>query len=172
MRQAGVFLSGPGLRRTVTSAEEALRLVSKGDAVRAIGATDCNEHSSRSHAILSFHVESQRGAGAGAGGGVRLGKLHLVDLAGSERLSLSGSEGKRLYETQNINLSLSSLGDVLACLSKNATILSRRQSRSAAGGNGDAGGGGGETVAPVPYRNSKLTHFLKVGVAGLCFVVV
>lgn len=100
--QAGVFLSGPGLQRTVTSAEDALRLVSKGDAVRAIGATDCNEHSSRSHAILSFHVESQRvssypaaGAGAagssslgkssggkGAGGGVRLGKLHLVDLAG------------------------------------------------------------------------------------------
>ena len=71
----------------------------KGDAIRAMGATDCNERSSRSHAILSFHVESQRvshppassGAGApslgrsggkGGGGGVRLGKLHLVDLAG------------------------------------------------------------------------------------------
>lgn len=89
----------------------------------------------------------------------------------SERLSLSGSEGKRLYETQNINLSLSSLGDVLACLSKNATIMSRRNSRSNsgghAGGNGDAGGGGGENVAPVPYRNSKLTHFLKVGALAL-----
>lgn len=100
--QAGVFLSGPGLRRAVTSAEEVLRLVSKGDRTRATGATDCNERSSRSHAILSFHVESQRvssalegpgsvggsvggrvGArGVKAGGGVRLGKLHLVDLAG------------------------------------------------------------------------------------------
>ena len=82
----------------------------------------------------------------------------------SERLSLSGSEGKRLYETQNINLSLSSLGDVLACLSKNATILARRQ----LSGNGDAGAGGGEAVAPVPYRNSKLTHFLKVRLLFSC----
>lgn len=97
--QAGVFLSGPGLRRAVTSGEEALRLVARGDAVRAMGATDCNQHSSRSHAILSFHVESQRvststagaglsssslgrSGGKGAAGGVRLGKLHLVDLAG------------------------------------------------------------------------------------------
>lgn len=80
-----------------------------------------------------------------------------------------------MYETQNINLSLSSLGDVLACLSKNATIMSRRNSRNnsgghAGGGNGDAGGGGGENVAPVPYRNSKLTHFLKVGVLALVVV--
>lgn len=86
--KAGVFLSGPGLRLAVTSAEEALRLVARGDAVRATAATDCNEHSSRSHSILSFHVESQRvniGGGRGKGvegGGVRLGKLHLVDLAG------------------------------------------------------------------------------------------
>ncbi|CAN0481624.1 unnamed protein product, partial [Laminaria digitata] len=81
----------------------------------------------------------------------------------SERLSLSGSEGKRLHETQNINLSLSSLGDVLACLSRNATIVSRRLARRG-GGNGDAGGG--EMVAPVPYRNSKLTHFLKDSLGG------
>lgn len=91
--QRGVFLSGPGLRRAVTSPEEVLRLVAKGDAVRATGATDCNEHSSRSHAILSFHVESQRVLSDGdvpggtrvdgpAKGRVRLGKLHLVDLAG------------------------------------------------------------------------------------------
>ncbi|CAM9991767.1 unnamed protein product, partial [Laminaria digitata] len=54
--EAGVFLSGPRLRLAVTSAEEALRLVSRGDAVRATGATDCNERSSRSHAILTFHI--------------------------------------------------------------------------------------------------------------------
>ncbi|CAM9116321.1 unnamed protein product, partial [Sphacelaria rigidula] len=126
--EAGVFLSGPGLRQAVTSPAEALRLVSKGDAVRATAATDCNEHSSRSHSILSFH-----------------------------RLSLSGSKGKRLNETQNINLSLSSLGDVLACLSRNATIIARRSSAGAA----TPPAAGGENVAPVPYRNSKLTHFLK-----------
>ncbi|CAM9857101.1 unnamed protein product, partial [Ectocarpus sp. 4 AP-2014] len=47
--EAGVFLSGPGLRRAVTSGEEALRLVARGDEARAVGATDCNQHSSRSH---------------------------------------------------------------------------------------------------------------------------
>lgn len=84
--------------------------MSRGDAVRATAATDCNEHSSRSHSILSFHVESQRadlGSSSGSGasgvgengrgtagkasGGVRLGKLHLVDLAG--RCDVEGFRG-------------------------------------------------------------------------------
>ena len=63
---------------------------------------------------------------------------------------------------------------MLACLSKNATIVSRRLARSSSSAGGDGGGGGGgngdagggEMVAPVPYRNSKLTHFLKVGCSG------
>ena len=42
---------------------------------------------------------------------LRLGKMHLVDLAGSERITLSGAEGDTLIETQNINLSLTALGD-------------------------------------------------------------
>ncbi|CAN0085078.1 unnamed protein product, partial [Discosporangium mesarthrocarpum] len=144
-RELGVFLSGPGLHHTVTSAAEAMRLVAAGDAVRATGPTDCNEHSSRSHAILSLH-----------------------------RLSLSGSEGQRLNETQNINLSLSSLGDVLASLSRNAMITGR--GRVGGGSSGGPGVGRSEGAAalaapvvipaPVPYRNSKLTHFLKDSLGG------
>lgn len=42
---------------------------------------------------------------------LRLGKIHLVDLAGSERLTLSGAEGSTMLETQNINLSLTALGE-------------------------------------------------------------
>ena len=41
------------------------------------------------------------------------GKLHLIDLAGSERLSKTGATGDRLKEAQNINKSLSALGDVI-----------------------------------------------------------
>jgi hypothetical protein len=43
------------------------------------------------------------------------GTLNLVDLAGSERLKESGSGNikDRLKETQNINKSLSALGDVI-----------------------------------------------------------
>ncbi len=79
------FLEGPpGLRVPVTSAAAALALVRRGHKARATGATRCNTHSSRSHAILTFWVET-RGAGGDGAGAVRVGKLNLVDLAGSER---------------------------------------------------------------------------------------
>ena len=45
-----------------------------------------------------------------------LGALNLVDLAGSERLKDSGATGQRLKETQNINKSLSNLGNVIMAL--------------------------------------------------------
>ncbi len=66
-----------------------------------------------------------------AGGASRLrGKLHLIDLAGSERIARTGAQGDRLKEAQNINKSLSALGDVVQA-------LQQRQ-------------------AHVPYRNSKV----------------
>lgn len=44
-------------------------------------------------------------------------KLWLVDLAGSERLVKTEVQGERLKEAQNINRSLSALGDVISSLS-------------------------------------------------------
>lgn len=43
-------------------------------------------------------------------------KLWLVDLAGSERLAKTEVQGDRLKEAQNINRSLSALGDVVSAL--------------------------------------------------------
>lgn len=43
-------------------------------------------------------------------------KLWLVDLAGSERLAKTDVQGDRLKEAQNINRSLSALGDVISAL--------------------------------------------------------
>jgi hypothetical protein len=73
----------------------------------------------RSHAILTLHVESRIGSQSNekqtlskSPAELRLGKIHLVDLAGSERVAMSGAEGETLIETQNINLSLTALGEV------------------------------------------------------------
>lgn len=95
---------------------------------RSVAATKANERSSRSHSVFILklngenHITGERSEGT----------LNLVDLAGSERLSHSGVTGDRLKETQNINRSLSSLGDVIAAL-----------------GQGKDGG-------HIPYRNSKV----------------
>lgn len=68
----------------------------------------------RSHAIITFHVESRLVSPTGADGSskaeMRIGKIHLVDLAGSERLAISGAEGETLTETKSINSSLTALG--------------------------------------------------------------
>lgn len=160
-QSAGVFLAGHNLRIPVTTAQEAFRLIARGNKSRATGSTQCNDVSSRSHAILTLHVESRVGPSpsaplspvktslksptkgsapvaakssrGGAGAELRLGKIHLVDLAGSERISMSGVEGDTLVETQNINLSLTALGDVLAALSKNASVAANHTAVNSSG---------------------------------------
>ena len=185
-KSAGIFLAGSHLRIPVTTAQEAFQLINRGNKNRATGMTNCNDYSSRSHAILTLHVESRvaagmklgavlKGASASTSSSIsssldespiqgactpelRLGKMHLVDLAGSERLALSGAEGDTLLETQSINLSLTAIGDVLSALSKNAAI---EHQRNQPGYKGVA-----HSLVPVPYRNSKLTHLLKDSLGG------
>ncbi|KAK0478319.1 P-loop containing nucleoside triphosphate hydrolase protein [Armillaria novae-zelandiae] len=112
---------------------------------RSVASTLMNEHSSRSHSVFRVKIE-----GVNETNGERcVGWLNLVDLAGSERLNVSfaGSVGpgaERLKETQNINKSLSSLGDVISALGEK-------------GANGEK---------HVPYRNSKLTYLLQYSLSG------
>ena len=149
-RDSGIFLGGPpNLKVPVKSERDVRDLVAFGDRQRQYASTNCNEHSSRSHCVLTLHVESRWTESNRHS--CRLGKLNLVDLAGSERVAVSGAEGETLVEAQNINLSLALLGDVLAALSRNAT---RPKSQSP------------RPPEPVPYRNSKLTHLLKDSLGG------
>lgn len=64
------------------SAAEIQHLMNTGNQNRTIGATNMNEHSSRSHAIFMITIEMGT---IGDNGGIRVGRLNLVDLAGSER---------------------------------------------------------------------------------------
>lgn len=83
--------------------------MSVGNQNRTIGATNMNEHSSRSHAIFMITIEMSQTSEDGKNI-IRVGKLNLVDLAGSERQSKTGASGERLKEASKINLSLSALG--------------------------------------------------------------
>ena len=90
----------PGLTtRSVSSPDEVLDIMRRGYKTRTTFATNSNEHSSRSHCMLSVYVVASNKVTDM----VARGKLHLVDLAGSERVSKSGVTGARLKEAQAIN---------------------------------------------------------------------
>lgn len=116
--------------------EQVNDLITLGNSNRSTHATDMNEHSSRSHSVFSVNIKSTNLTTKT----VYNGKVHLVDLAGSERLSKTGATGQRLKEAQNINKSLSALGDVIASRASKSTH--------------------------VPYRNSQLTYLLQDSLGG------
>ena len=130
----------------VESAEAVYALTRDGMRRRATGSTNMNEHSSRSHMILSFKVEV--GASADGASSKTCSKLHLVDLAGSERAKRTGATGDRLREGIQINSSLLALGNVIARLVELQ------------------GKGGGGRDGHVPYRDSALTRLLSDSLGG------
>lgn len=107
--------------------EEILKTASKN---RSVAATKANMRSSRSHSVFILKLVGENSIT----GEKSEGTLNLVDLAGSERLEHSKAEGARLKETQNINKSLSCLGDVINAL------------------------GSAKEGSHIPYRNSKVSY--------------
>ena len=120
----------------ISSISDVKTLMERAARNRSVGVTAMNSRSSRSHSVFTLRLQ-----GTNASQGTVLdGVLNLIDLAGSERLTQSKAEGSRLKETQAINKSLSSLGDVFIAL--------------------------GNKSKHVPYRNSKLTYLLQSCLGG------
>ncbi|KAF4656484.1 hypothetical protein FOL47_008896 [Perkinsus chesapeaki] len=132
--------------------DEVQRLMDYGIKRRAVGATNMNAHSSRSHAVFTLRIERT----ARDDGTVKEeddervslnSRLNLVDLSGSERTSKTGADGDRLKEGTAINQSLTNLG---ICIRE----LSEKAGRASPEG------------YHVPFRNSKLTFLLKDSLSG------
>jgi len=89
---------------------------------RMVRKTKMNEASSRSHLVFSIIIDATNTSTK-----VRTkGKLSFVDLAGSERTSKTGTDKQGQAEANAINLSLSSLGNVIHELSSGAKFVSYR----------------------------------------------
>ncbi|KFV68363.1 Kinesin-like KIF3B [Dryobates pubescens] len=122
------------------SVKEIEHVMNVGNQNRSVGATNMNEHSSRSHAIFVITIECSQ-LGLDGENHIRVGKLNLVDLAGSERQAKTGAQGERLKEATKINLSLSALGNVISALVDGKSTH-------------------------IPYRDSKLTRLLQDSLGG------
>jgi len=123
------------------SIKEIEQVMHVGNQNRSVGATNMNEHSSRSHAIFVVTVECGETSADDGENHIRVGKLNMVDLAGSERQSKTGATGDRFKEATKINLSLSALGNVISALVDGKT-------------------------SHIPYRDSKLTRLLQDSLGG------
>ena len=102
-----------------------------------------NATSSRAHTIITINFVQKYKNPAGKEMS-KSSMINLVDLAGSERADQTGATGDRLKEGAAINLSLTSLGNVISALAENSS---------------------GKNVR-VPYRDSVLTKLLMNALGG------
>ncbi|XP_075934477.1 kinesin-like protein KIF20B [Anarhichas minor] len=127
----------------VNGSEEAYRVLKIGKKNQSFSSTRLNHLSSRSHSIFSIRI--LRVDDVGVPRVLGISELSLCDLAGSERCSRTHNTGERLKEAGNINSSLLTLGKCINSMKLNQ-----------------------HTKVPhhVPFRESKLTHFLQFFFCG------
>lgn len=120
------------------TSEDIKELIARGNRNRIIASTKANSESSRSHAILTFLIETR----PSNSGPSQHSMLSIIDLAGCERAQATNNRGQRLNEGANINKSLLALGN---CIKARVHRLNF-----------------------VPYRESKLTRLLRFSLEGDC----
>ncbi|GAA5817369.1 hypothetical protein MFLAVUS_010913 [Mucor flavus] len=139
-------------RLVVNSFEDIDHLMNEGNKARTVAATNMNETSSRSHAVFTLFLTSNRFDETAKLNTEKCARISLVDLAGSERANSTGATGARLKEGSNINKSLTTLGKVISALSEASSAPTSKKS----------------SLNPnfVPYRDSVLTWLLKDSLGG------
>lgn len=136
-RVNGIYVQGL-TEYVVTSMDECLTLLYRGERNRVTRQTRMNMFSSRSHTVFQLLLENTK---VDAHGKLRRAKLNLCDLAGSEKIGPEANvTGKHFEELRNINLSLTTLGKVVSALASH--------------------------TGHIPYRDSKLTRVLQDSIGG------
>ena len=141
--KAGFFVDGLTLT-AVASYQEVDKRMTQGIINRTTASTNMNETSSRSHMLVVIKFK-QVVVDANKKSTTITSDINLVDLAGSERAESSGATGDRLKEGSAINLSLTTLGQVISALADKAS---------------------GKTNVIIPYRDSVLTKLLSHALGG------
>ncbi|XP_069095966.1 kinesin-like protein KIF20B [Pleurodeles waltl] len=135
----------------VSDSKEAYKLLHLGKRCQSFASTKLNSSSSRSHSIFTFRM--LRIEDAEIPRVTKVSELSLCDLAGSERCTKTRNEGDRLKESGNINTSLHILGKCINALKNNQQA---------------------KLPQHVPFRESKLTHYLQsffCGKGKACMIV-
>lgn len=147
-------------KEPINSIKDVVQLLKTGNENRAKASTDLNEHSSRSHMVLTVEVKSGI-----IGEEPVAGTLYLVDLAGSERVKKSAVEGDELKEATHINKSLSALGNVMEALDRKASHIPYRDSKLTYLLQDSLGGNSRTmmvvTVCPTSFSSDETSHALQ-----------
>jgi kinesin family protein 5 len=120
----------------VSSFEETIKLIRKGELNRTVASTAMNVHSSRSHSVLILSIQQNNRKTQAK----TTSKIVCVDLAGSEKIEKTKAEGIILKQAQATNKSLLTLGLVIRALV--------------------------DKKPHIPYRDSKLTRLLTDSLGG------
>jgi len=159
----GFFIRGAS-EEAVSSLEDVLQKIRKGEANKHYASTTLNHASSRSHTIFRLYIKAMTIGIDAENGIITESILNFVDLAGSERLEVTDRtkakkkdfvtgnltpldlgfniQRERIKESQRINKSLFFLTQVISLKSE------------------------GKADVVIPYRNSPLTKILKSSLGG------
>lgn len=118
----------------VSNAQEAYKLLEKGQKSRISHSTGSNDTSSRSHAFTTFEIKYKD-----SNNELTASQMTIVDLAGTERNKIAKTAGDRFQESCAINQSLMLLGK---CLQMQQTKRDQKD------------------VMMNEFRSCKLTHIL------------